>query len=379
MCSAAARLASNYCLWFNIYLVRYAMRKKFWLVNLLAAVFLFGPVVQATAAPAKSAKLTVLYDAFGKDKALDKDWGYAALIEVDGKRILFDTGNNGDILKKNAAAKNIDLSKLDLVVMSHRHGDHMGGLAYVLSINPKVKIYAPKEGFGVYGGDLPSTFYPKDASLPAEQRYYDGNPPEVLRFGSAWPGADIKLIDKDTEIAPNIHLIAQVSDKKGTLELRELSLVINTVNGAVIIVGCSHSGVENIVTAAAQINHKIQFVGGGFHLIQGQTEEVNKVITALRDTYKVAYIAPGHCTGEPTFTALKKAFGDRYLYAGLGTVFELQGSVKIIAAAGESIATELDRDDFHNLRNHLALSDDAEHILLAEGIDSHDHGHPHQH
>lgn len=355
------------------------MRKKFWLINVLAAAFLFGPVLQATAAPAKSAKLTVLYDAFGKDKALEKDWGYAALIEVDGKRILFDTGNNGDILKKNAAAKNIDLSKLDLVVMSHRHGDHMGGLAYVLSINPKVKIYAPKEGFGVYGGDLPSTFYPKDTSLPAEQRYYDGKPPEVMHFGSAWPGADIKLIDKDTEIAPNIHLIAQVSDKKGTLELRELSLAINTVNGVVIIVGCSHSGVENIVTTAAQINPKILFVGGGFHLIQGQTEELNELITVLRDTYKVGYIAPGHCTGEPTFTALKKAFGDRYLYAGLGTVFELDSSVKTLAAAGQAIATELDGDDLRSLRNHLALSDDAEHILLAKGIDPHDHGHSHQH
>jgi 7,8-dihydropterin-6-yl-methyl-4-(beta-D-ribofuranosyl)aminobenzene 5'-phosphate synthase len=133
------------------------------------------------------------------------------------------------------------------------------------------------------------------------------------------------------------------------------------------------------VTAAAQINPKIQFVGGGFHLIQGQTEEVGKVITALRDTYKVAYIAPGHCTGELTFTALKKAFGEHYLYAGLGTVFELKETVKVIAAKGESIATELNSDDFLNLRNHLALSDDAEHILLAEGIDPHAHEHGHQH
>jgi 7,8-dihydropterin-6-yl-methyl-4-(beta-D-ribofuranosyl)aminobenzene 5'-phosphate synthase len=65
----------------------------------------------------------------------------------------------------------------------------MGGLAYLLSVNPKVKIYAPKEGFGVYGGDLPSTFYRKDTALPPEQRYYDGTPPDLLRFGAAWPGA----------------------------------------------------------------------------------------------------------------------------------------------------------------------------------------------
>lgn len=354
------------------------MRQRLWLIKALVAIFLFGPILQATAAPAKEAKLTVLYDAFGKEGALEKDWGYAALIEVDGKRILFDTGNNGDILKKNAAAKNVDLSKLDFVVMSHRHGDHMGGLAYVLSINPKVKIFAPKEGFGVYGGNLPSSFYPKDPSLPPEERYFDGKPAEVLHFGSAWPGADIQLIDKDAEIAPNIHVIAQVSDKKGTLELRELSLAINTANGVVIVVGCSHSGVENIVAAAAQINPKVLFVGGGFHLIQGQAEELTKVITALRDTHKVAYIAPGHCTGELTFSALKKAFDKRYLYAGLGTVFVLGEKVKVVSATGIA-PTALDWEDFRHLRNHLAASEDTEHILMAEGLDPHGHQHSHQH
>ena len=128
------------------------------------------------AAPTQ-AQITVLYDAFGKSSDMQKDWGYAALVEYGGKRILFDTGNNPEILAHNAEAKGIDLSKLDFVVLSHRHGDHMGGLAYVLNVNPKVTIYAPKEGFGVYGSDLPSTFYRKDVSLPPEQRYYDGAPP----------------------------------------------------------------------------------------------------------------------------------------------------------------------------------------------------------
>ena len=68
---------------------------------------------------------------------------------------------------KNAAAKNIDLSRLDFVVMSHRHGDHMGGMSYLLRVNPKVRIYAPKEGFGVYGFDLPSAFYRKSMMYPA--------------------------------------------------------------------------------------------------------------------------------------------------------------------------------------------------------------------
>lgn len=206
--------------------------------------------------------MRLLYDAFGRDPTLQKDWGYAAFLEVGGKRILFDTGNNAEVLAKNAAAKKVDLARLDFVVMSHRHGDHMGGMSYLLSVNPKVRIYAPKEGFGVYGADLPSAFYRKDESLPAEQRYYDGKPPDVMRFGSAWPQANITLVDKPTVIAPGIHLISLVSDKPGTLELRELSLAIETPDGMVIVVGCSHTGIDNIVKAATEIQPKIQFLCG---------------------------------------------------------------------------------------------------------------------
>jgi 7,8-dihydropterin-6-yl-methyl-4-(beta-D-ribofuranosyl)aminobenzene 5'-phosphate synthase len=274
-------------------------------------------------APAGNAQITVLYDAFGKTPRMQKDWGYSALIEYAGKRILFDTGNNPDILEQNAKTKGVDLSKLDFVVMSHRHGDHMGGLPYVLKVNPTVKIYAPKEGFGVYGADLPSAFYRKDPSLPVEQRYFDGSPPETMRFGSAWPTAIFQLINKNTEIAPGMHLIALVSDKPGTLELRELSLAIHTPQGMAIIVGCSHPGIDKIVAEAAAINPHIQVIAGGFHLVVASDGDVEKIVTALHDTFKVEHVAPGHCTGEPAFTALRKAFGDRYLFAGLGATVEL--------------------------------------------------------
>jgi 7,8-dihydropterin-6-yl-methyl-4-(beta-D-ribofuranosyl)aminobenzene 5'-phosphate synthase len=279
----------------------------------------------ASADPSK-AQITILYDAFGKDSAMQKDWGYAALVEYGGKRILFDTGNNPEVLAQNAKAKSIDLSSLDFVVMSHRHGDHMGGLAYVLKVNPKVKIYAPKEGFGVYGADLPSSFFRKDTSLPAEQRYYGGAPPDVMRFGSAWPGTNFQLVDKTVEIASDIYLISLVSDKPGTLELHELSLAIKAPNGMVLVVGCSHPGIDKIVEAASTIDPRIHLIVGGFHLVVASDADIQKIVTALHDTFNVQYIAPGHCTGEPAFTALKKAFGDRYLFAGLGTTFALSTS-----------------------------------------------------
>ncbi len=279
----------------------------------------------ANAGPSK-AQITILYDAFGKDSAMQKDWGYAALVQYGGKRILFDTGNNPEVLAQNAKAKSIDLSSLDFVVMSHRHGDHMGGLAYLLKVNHKVKIYAPKEGFGVYGADLPSSFFRKDPSLPPEQRYYGGAPPDVMRFGSAWPGANFRLVDKTVEIASDIYLISLVSDRPGALELHELSLAIKAPNGMVLVVGCSHPGIDKIVEAASTIDSRIHLIVGGFHLLVASDAEIQKIVTALDDTFHVQYVAPGHCTGEPAFTALKKAFGDRYLFAGLGTTFALSTS-----------------------------------------------------
>src|SRR5438067_7654428 len=96
-------------------------------------------------------RVIILYDSFGKSPSVTMDWGFAALVEYGGKRILFDTGNNAKIFEHNVKAVGVDLRNLDFVVMSHRHGDHMGGLAYLLKVNPTVKIYAPKERSGVYG------------------------------------------------------------------------------------------------------------------------------------------------------------------------------------------------------------------------------------
>jgi 7,8-dihydropterin-6-yl-methyl-4-(beta-D-ribofuranosyl)aminobenzene 5'-phosphate synthase len=268
-------------------------------------------------------RVTILYDAFGKSSSLKKDWGFSAFVEYNGKRILFDTGNNADTFAQNVKALGIDLKNLDFAVISHRHGDHTSGLSYLLSVNPGVRIYVPKEGFGVFGSALPGTFYRKDESLPGDMRYYNGQPPEKMIFGTPWPGANFVWIDNLTEVAPGISVISTVSQTPGTLELRELSLAIKSPKGVILGVGCSHPGIEKILEASTTIDKHVHLVFGGLHLVTTPDPEITRLTNVLHDQWKVDRMAPGHCTGEPVFAAIHKVFGDQYIYAGLGSVIEL--------------------------------------------------------
>jgi 7,8-dihydropterin-6-yl-methyl-4-(beta-D-ribofuranosyl)aminobenzene 5'-phosphate synthase len=268
-------------------------------------------------------RITILYDAFGKSSPLKKDWGFSALVEYGGMRVLFDTGNNADIFSHNVEVSDVDLNKLDFAVISHRHGDHTSGLNYLVSVNPDLRIYAPKEGFGVFGAALSGTFYRKDESLPAHMRYYDGHPPEQMTFGTPWPYANFVWIDSQVEVAPGIYVVSTVSQTPGTLELRELSLAIKTHKGMVLVVGCSHPGIEKILEASFAIDDHVHLIFGGLHLVTTEDPEISRIATELHDEWKVDCVAPGHCTGEATFTALQRAFGEQYFYAGVGSVIEL--------------------------------------------------------
>jgi len=117
-------------------------------------------LVCAAAIPCQAQdKVTILYDAFGESKELTKDWGFSAFVEHNGKRIFFDTGNDATIFEHNVNALGVDLTKLDFVVISHRHADHTTGLRYVLKVNPNVTVYVPADGGNGFGGPpFPATF-----------------------------------------------------------------------------------------------------------------------------------------------------------------------------------------------------------------------------
>ena len=274
-------------------------------------------------------KVTILYDAFGESKELTKDWGFSALVEHNGKRILFDTGNNAAKFEHNVKALGVDLTKLDFVVISHRHADHATGLRYVLSVNPNVTVYVPADlanGFG--GAPVPKAFFRSDESLPTKMRYFGGTDPEHLTLGKLYDTGNFVLVNELTEVSPGIFLVRTVSQKKGTLELPELTLAIKRPNGLLLVDGCSHAGIEAILEAAGAVDPRTEIVFGGLHLVTTPVEEIDALLENLKTKWKVQRIAPGHCTGEPAFARLKKAYGENYLYAGLGTKVEIPAPAK---------------------------------------------------
>lgn len=295
------------------------MQILFFVSALLLAV---APRAGAASAPSPR-RVTILYDAFGDRAGLVRDWGFAALIEYGGRRILFDAGNDGRIFERNVRALGVDLRHLDFAVISHRHGDHTGGLGYLLRVNPKLTIYAPKESFGIFGASVAAGFIRPDTSLPRRMRYYDGATPSELVSSSPWPEAHFVRLDTLTEIAPGLAIVSTVSRSPGTLELRELSLVLHTPDGLVVFVGCSHPGIETILQAARPLGDHVHEIFGGLHLVATADSGIERIVTHLHDQWRVDAMAPGHCTGEPAFDVLKRVFGTRYVYAGLGSELAL--------------------------------------------------------
>jgi 7,8-dihydropterin-6-yl-methyl-4-(beta-D-ribofuranosyl)aminobenzene 5'-phosphate synthase len=268
-------------------------------------------------------KVTIIYDAFGKPSDLDRGWGYSALVEYGGKRILFDTGGQYEAFKANINKLKIDLTKLDFVVLSHRHGDHTSGLAYVLEKNPNVVIYAPSET-GSFGTPFsaPQALQRKVDSLPDDLQYFDGKIGNA-EVDSPWKSANIKRITDISEVAPNISLIRTVSDVKGTLELAEVSMAITTPKGLAVIVGCSHPGIEKILAKASEINPNIYTIAGGLHLVDKSDEVVRQTVTNFKEKWKLQRVAAGHCTGHYAQVEITKVFSDKHDHSGLGDVIAL--------------------------------------------------------
>jgi 7,8-dihydropterin-6-yl-methyl-4-(beta-D-ribofuranosyl)aminobenzene 5'-phosphate synthase len=279
----------------------------------------------ATAAEGAN-QATILFDAFGKPSDLKRGWGYSLFVEHDGRRILFDTGGNAADFAANASALGVDLQKLDFVVLSHRHNDHTAGLNNVLAENPDVTIYTPFENGGFNSslpGPLMNLIKRNVASVPDDLRYFGGNTPANIIPGAPWLGAHFTQIVEPKEVLPGIFLFSTRSDKPGTREMNEISMLVKTSQGGVLIVGCSHPGIELILEAATKIEPRINTVLGGFHLVDLSDDEVTAMVTRLRDKWQIERMAAGHCTGQFAFVEMGRIFGAKFEHAGVGTVIRL--------------------------------------------------------
>jgi len=292
----------------------------------VCCVLSFAFLAPPTFAQDAPARVTVLYDAFGKPSALKRGWGYSALVEYGGKRVLFDTGGNLDDFAFNANALGVDLSRLDFVVLTHRHGDHTSGLHHVLKVNPSVRIYTPAEG--AYfdtptGGPLLNVIKRRVETAPEDMHYFDGKYPERIAAGSPWPGAKFTQIRAPTEVIAGFWLFPTLSEIAGTREMNEVSMAVRTPQGLVLMVGCSHPGIEKIMEAASRIDSRVYSVFGGFHLVDIQDSEVSSMVSRMQDKWKLERVAAGHCTGEFAFSEMNRIFGSKFDHAGVGSVIAL--------------------------------------------------------
>lgn len=312
-------------------------------VALLAINFSFVPEVNKPILTEGS--IINLYDAFGKDTSLTKDFGFSCITKYQGKTILFDAGSNADIFKRNVTELGIDVKKIDLVIVSHGHFDHLNGLDYILELNPNVKIYFPYDIF--WGAPVPFDATGQDASvkdsLPRHMQYFDGGSTKffIKQSGRFWK-ANIEFVKASKEILPGLNLIATSSAYMGYFScypnksfvegqfdhpkdeckqtgLPELSLSMKTPKGDVLIVGCSHTGVENIIIETQKFtNAPTDLVYGGFHLLPFDRKQTSNLVDKIKNELKVMRVAPAHCTGHLAFQLLQKEYATNYLYAGLG-------------------------------------------------------------
>jgi len=211
-------------------------------------------------------KITILYDNESTQEDLIADWGFACLIEVYGRKILFDTGASLEILLKNIKTLQIDVESIDEIFISHHHWDHMGGLPDLLSVHP----------FTVY---LPP-------SCTVEQ-----NHSKLIHL--ALPSC----------IHPNIF-------STGELQNIEQSLIIKTEKGLVIIVGCAHSKVENILKTASTFGEPMALIGG--------LHDFNKF--DLLDDLKL--ICPTHCSEHKA--EIKNLYPKKFLSGGVGKIIQVK-------------------------------------------------------
>lgn len=228
-------------------------------------------------------KIEVVYDNNPFKEGLAAAWGFSCLIRGTEKTILFDTGGDGSILLTNMDKLGINPMDIDLVVLSHVHLDHIGGLLSLLEKNEEIAVYMPRS--------LPDDFK-KDVKAH---------------------GAEVVDVIEPVQICENVYSTGELG-----MQIKEQSLIIRTAKGLIIITGCAHPGVVQIVEKVKDLfKDNVLMVMGGFHLISESEEKIKSIISSFQKL-KVLYVAPCHCSGDAARELFKKAYRDNFIDVGVG-------------------------------------------------------------
>ncbi len=234
-----------------------------------------------------SVKITVLYDNRCDNRHLQEGWGFSALIEFEGAKILFDTGGDPVAFFSNADQIRLPYSEITHLLFSHKHWDHIAGFKKIVSrMNREAILYVPK------------TF------------------PRLLIKNASSHLRQTKVVKSFETIAPNIYSLVL----RGGFWLYEQTLVLKTSNGLGIITGCAHPGITKILQEAQrQLKDDIAFVVGGFHYVFSPGEACAPLVQEFQKLH-VQKVAPCHCSGDHLIRRFQEAYGPNCLKVGTGTI-----------------------------------------------------------
>ena len=286
----------------------------------------------------RSLKITILSTMLVGDTTGIGEWGFSALVEADGHRILLDTGNHPETVLQNARDLKIDLSDVREVILTHNHGDHVGGLLTLrremMKQNPDA-LSIVHVGKGIfYSRPLPDREGNRMIAIRKDYEATGGKIVEHDGWAEIFPGAWLTGPVPRKYPEHNWSVTTKVQTPDGLVEdniPEDQSLVLNTTQGLVVITGCGHAGIVNILTDANSEFHDRPVYGviGGLHLYPATDEQLDWTGDKMKE-FHVANLLGAHCTGIEAVYRLRGRAGltrKSAVVATVGSTFTLADGI----------------------------------------------------